>query len=214
MSPRRNHTVVAIALGASSVFGTVGVSDAQPDFAGVSVPQNEFVDLPDEFRDATEWAIELFDAADLDLAPLRFVHHIDAKADAPDQAGRTRCDGVPASHRVVDDVHVIDICAAEMTAPTQVIILHEIAHAWISEEVTAERRAQFQELRGWEVWRDYESAPWHDNGTEQAAEIVVWGLIDRPLRMVRIEQNSCDELAAGYRTLVGAAPLHGLRDAC
>jgi hypothetical protein len=94
------------------------------------------------------------------------------------------------------------------------MILHETAHAWIEHQLTPERKAAFRELRGWEHWRDYDAAAWHNNGTEQAAEIMVWGLIDRPLRMVRINQAGCGDLEAGYVTLTGQGPLHGFGDYC
>jgi len=98
--------------------------------------------------------------------------------------------------------------------PTQLMILHEMAHAWADRALTDERKASFQELRGWEHWRAHDEVAWHENGTEQAAEIMVWGLVDRPIPMLRIHQASCEELEAGYRTLTGAAPLHGFRDHC
>ncbi len=79
-------------------------------------------------------------------------------------------------------MNVIEICEAELTNATQGMLLHETAHAWIDHTLTDERKAMFQQLRGWIYWRNYDAAPWHDNGTEQAGEIMVWGLIDRPLQ--------------------------------
>jgi hypothetical protein len=168
-------------------------------------PALEFVDLPSDFVAAVTWATDLFDEAGLDLPPLRFVYHGDATEP---------CAGRPGLHHPIDGVNVIEICTTEVTNPTKGLILHETAHAWIDHNLTDERKAAFKELRGWTYWRDYDAAPWHENGTEQAAEIMVWGLIDRPLGMVRINQNSCDELDAGYRILTGKAPLHGYRDEC
>ena len=165
----------------------------------------EFVDMPPELADMADWALDLFDRADLELPQLRFVHH----------GGATEpCRGRAGLHHQVDGVGVIELCAIEASFPTQVMILHEIAHAWVGHQLTSERKAEFQALRGWEHWRDYEAAAWHENGTEQAAEIMVWGLIDRPLRMVRIYQTSCSELEAGYLTLTGVLPLNGFTDHC
>jgi hypothetical protein len=165
----------------------------------------EFVDMPAEFVDAVIWATDLFDQAELELPPLRFVYH----------GHDTRpCAERPGLHHRVDGLNVIEICTETITNPTKGLILHETAHAWIDHHLTDERKAAFKELRGWTHWRDYDAAPWHENGTEQAAEIMVWGLIDRPLKMVRINGNSCDELDAGYRTLTGRPPLNGFRDAC
>jgi hypothetical protein len=55
---------------------------------------------------------------------------------------------------------------------------------------------------------------WHDRGAEHAAEIIAWGLIDRPTRPGHIDQNSCEELLAAYTTLIGETPLHVFTEAC
>ena len=112
------------------------------------------------------------------------------------------------------EVSVIEICADELSFPTQGMVLHETAHAWAAHALTDDRKAQFQALRGFEHWRANDEVPWHENGTEQAAEILLWGLIDRPLAMVRINNTTCADLEAGFRTLTGQAPLHGFRDHC
>ena len=175
------------------------------DRSTATPPAVEFVGMPPEFTAAAMWAMNLFDQAGFDLPPLRYVFH----GDTPEP-----CAGRHGLQHPVEGVNVIEICTAEMSAPEQVMVLHETAHAWLDHTLTDERKAVFQQLRGWIYWRDYEAAAWHDNGTEQAAEIMVWGLIDRPMAMVRINQNSCVELEAGYRALTGQAPLHGFRDSC
>ena len=43
---------------------------------------------------------------------------------------------------------------------------------------------------------------------------MVWGLIDRPIRIVQIDDSSCDQLDDGFRALTGVPPLHGYRDLC
>ena len=180
----------------------VAPSVAVPEPADVAVVM---VDMPDHLREMAEWAVDLFEQADLDLPTLRFVHHMGATEP---------CRGRAGLHHVVDDVSVIEICATEADRATRVMILHETAHAWAAHDLAPERKSDFQELRGWTHWRDYEAAPWHENGTEQAAEIMVWGLIDEPLGMARIYQTTCSDLEAGYRALTGTAPLNGLRDLC
>lgn len=197
MWTRLPRSIVAVV-----VLSTCVVSDSRLSGAAPAV---ELVDMPAEFAAAVTWSTNLFDEAGLDLPPLRYVFHGD---DSEPCAGRR------GSHRHLDGVNVIEICTADMSSPTQGMILHETAHAWLDHALTDERKAAFRQLRGWTHWRNYDAAEWHDNGTEQAAEIMVWGLIDRPLAMVRIDQNSCDELDAGYRTLTGRAPHHGYRDAC
>ncbi len=203
-----NHlprTVLSITAILAGTVGDASASTVVERHGQESPPQIEFVDMPTEFVAAAEWAIHLFDEAALDLPPIRYVFH----GDSPEP-----CADRPGLRRSVGDVNVIEICTSEMSNATQGLILHETAHAWIDRNLSPGRKAAFQELRGWTYWRNYDAAAWHENGTEQAAEIMVWGLIDRPLAMVRINQNSCDELDAGYRVLTGQAPLHGYRDAC
>ena len=185
--------------------GTAGAADLIEAPEGTSAPTAELIAMPEELAEMADWAISLFDQAGLDLPPLRFVHH---------NGDLDVCGGRPGLHRRVDGVNVIEICTNDASAATEVLMLHETAHAWADHALTAERRDEFQQLRGWEHWRNHGETAWHDNGTEQAAEIMVWGLIDRPIGMIRIHQASCADLDAGYRTLTGQAPLHGFTDYC
>jgi hypothetical protein len=188
----------ATPLAAHSPTSTTGSGVVEP-------PRLEFIDMPSDFIAGATWATGLFAEADLDLPPLRFVFHGDVAEP---------CQGRPGLHHQVDHVSVIEICTTEMSNATAGLMLHETSHAWIDLNLTDAAKDSFKKLRGWTYWRNYAAARWHENGTEQAAEIMVWGLIDRPLKMIRIDQNSCDELDAGYRTLTGRAPLHGYRDQC
>ncbi len=164
-----------------------------------------YVDLPAEHQAMAQWAVGLFAEAGLDLPPLRYVYHGDE---------RSACRGRRGLHHTIQGVSVVEICTAEATFPAQAMILHETAHAWADLSLSDERKEAFQALRGWQYWRNYAATEWYQNGTEQAAEIMVWGLIDRPIRLATIDYDDCDDLAAGYRVLTGAQPLHGLRDRC
>lgn len=194
---------VVIAIGLALAVPAEPAMPVEPP--ALEAPAVELIDVPPELAEMVYWAVDLFDQAGLELPPMRVIHHA---------ADREPCRGRDGMHHAVDGVGVIELCATEASFPTQVMILHETAHAWIDHQLTVEQKAEFQKLRGWEFWRDYEAAAWHENGTEQAAEIMVWGLIDRPLRMIRIYQASCDELEAGYLTLTGQAPLNGFLDYC
>ncbi|MFW2382247.1 MAG: hypothetical protein ACN4GZ_10855, partial [Acidimicrobiales bacterium] len=142
-----------------------------------SPPAVELVDLPPAVEDLATWALDLFDSAGLELPPLRFEHH---------ESSTEACHGRVGSHRRSKGVSVINLCTSDITGATQVMVLHETAHAWAAHSLDDDRKAAFKDLRGWEHWRDYKAAPWHENGTEQAAEFLVWGLLDRPYSMVRI----------------------------
>jgi hypothetical protein len=49
-------------------------------------------------------------------------------------------------------------------------------------------------------------------GAEHAAQILVWGLIDRPIRIATIPDTSWADLRTGYVLLTGRPPLHGFTD--
>ncbi len=69
-------------------------------------------------------------------------------------------------------------------------------------------------LRGLTTWRGGDTEGWSDFGAEQAAEIVVWALMDRPVWPVYLDYRDCADLTAGYEALTGTAPLHGYTDYC
>ena len=198
-------TILVVAIGTGQMAPPASSEIDVEEAAEATVPTLELVNMPAAFADMAWWAIDLFDRAGLELPPLRYVHH---------DGDRTACRGRDGLHHEIDGVSVIELCATDPAFAVRVMVLHETAHAWADHSLTDERKLAFQELRGWEHWRNYQAADWHENGTEQAAEIIVWGLIDRPIGMIRIDQNSCDELSAGYQTLTGTTPLHGYRDHC
>jgi len=224
--PHRN--IIISVLLAVALASTVIIMDGSGAEAGASTPQAEstvvnpevrfaaanpappvppvaYDNLSEEIESLARWAVALFDEADLELPPVRFTS----------SGGDTSiCHGRPGVHQQIDGVSVITLCTTDPSSATQTMLLHETAHSWASLSLTEDHKNDFQQLRGWEHWRDYEAAEWHENGTEQAAEIMVWGLIDRPIRIVRIYQNTCNDLDAGYRALTGETPLHGFEDMC
>lgn len=192
-----------IALTSLLTIGLVIQSDEQPALARFDEVQ--FVDVPDEFADMANWAVDLFDEAGLQLPPMRFVYHGD---------DQTPCSGWRGAHRYVDGRSTIDICTSDPGNVTAGLVLHETAHAWAAHELSDDRKAHFQALRGWTYWSNHQDAEWHENGSEQAAEMMVWGLIDRPVGIITINDHSCDDLDAGYRALTGQPPLHGYQEYC
>ena len=195
-----------IALTSVLTFGFVAPNEEQPDLA-LSDPAElvELVDVPEEFADLARWAVNLFEEAGLHLPPVRFVYHGDDRAP---------CGGWRGVHRHVEGNSTSGICSSDPGKVTAANILHETAHAWAAHDLSDERKADFQSLRGWTYWRNHEAAKWHENGSEQAAEMIVWGLIDRPVGIITINDHSCEDLDAGYRALTGQPPLHGYRDHC
>jgi hypothetical protein len=157
--------------------------------------------LTDEQSQLITWALSLFEAAGLELPGIDFVGYAD----------RGMCHGRDGAALRGPKRTEVRICVTAVGPVQEWLVLHEIAHAWDHHTLIGEPREAFLTTRGLSSWRD---GDWHERGAEHAAEIIVWGLMDRPVRPGRIYNNSCDELLAGYVALTGVAPLHGHTDAC
>ena len=77
---------------------------------------------------------------------------------------------------------------------------HELAHAWAAATLEAERRDDFMELRGYEVWSDNDVA-WNKRGVEGAALIIQQGLGGLPLPPA-LSDETLSRLAA-FQLLTG-----------
>lgn len=156
-----------------------------------------------------EWTIERFAENDLvfpEVAEIVF---------PPTAACEGGVSGV-AVHR--EGGSSIDVCTTAETAsveeetgvyvPTRAerrTILHELAHVWNFAHVSEYRKEAFVTERGLEAWIG-DGIDWDRRGSEHAAEILMWGLMDEAVPMLRLEQRSCADLAVGYRILTGRAP--------
>ena len=70
----------------------------------------------------------------------------------------------------------IDLCTKASSEPYQrKHALHEIAHAWTEANIDTAILERFMDIRGIAAWND-RSFDWKQRGTEQAAEIIAWGL--------------------------------------
>jgi hypothetical protein len=185
-------------LTAAVVLAQVAATAASP------VPRVTYTDVPGHQVAMVEWGIALFDEAGLTLPPIEVHGH----------RGTETCGGRPGLHRWIDGRSRIDLCTRFSRSSQELLVLHELAHAWDRVSLTPARREAFLELRGLTDWRHEDLDHWADLGAEHAAEIVMWGLADRPVRVVRIDGGSCAELLAGYRLLTGDEPLHGSTVAC
>ena len=153
----------------------------------------------------TMHVVELFAQAGLQLPPVVIRRHVDTVA----------CNGHEGLHHTDGDRSVIDICTpGNSGAWEERTILHELSHAWAFHYMTPAQKQAFKVLRGWATWLDHDRAEWKDNGSEQAAEVMVWGLSDHPVQPTKIDDTTCAELHDGYVTLTGLEPLHGYTEMC
>ncbi len=157
-----------------------------------------------------EWGLERFRAAGL----------------APPNLGSVTFGPVPACARYsgivtenvdgpADLVHCVDaydVCdptpasCSSLRAGARFSFLHELAHAWMLDNVDFETQDRFLESRSLARWEGAD-VPWHERGSEQAAETVAWGVMDSTIALARIGNPSCEELRIAYRTLTGLDPL-------
>jgi hypothetical protein len=91
-------------------------------------------------------------------------------------------------------------------------LLHELVHVWDlgTDLVKDDRRMRFMALRGVTAWND-PADEWPHQGVEQAAEVVAWGLMERPApipsRVGSTGPQDDSSLATAFTALTGVAPL-------
>jgi hypothetical protein len=99
----------------------------------------------------------------------------------------------------------VDVCAPD--AMTQRVLLHEMSHVWLDQNVNDRVRERFLILRGLGSW-NASSDPWELRGHEQGAEILSWSLSERIFTPL-IPDNDPSALAAGFELLTGTRPRSG-----
>lgn len=154
-----------------------------------------------------EWGLSRYQTAGLDEPPVQaFV--FPPSDECSDVSGSTvnEPDGIT--------VHLCfaaeEICTnADCTTFDQAArrtVLHELAHVWETVGLDESTRSAFLEQRGLDHW--FDDPLWGYRGSEQAAEVMAWGLLDTPTDPVKIpDQRSCTELLDAYRLLTGTEPL-------
>jgi hypothetical protein len=104
----------------------------------------------------------------------------------------------------------IDLCTKDASEPYQrKFALHEMAHGWIEANVDAATLDRFMDDRGIVTWND-RSYDWKQRGTEQAAEIVAWGLGEGEIAPLLPTPVADGQLAELYELLTGRAPINGI----
>lgn len=168
------------------------VASARPEEVEVA-PGVVVKDASPDQLDTVRWAILRFDEAGLELPEVEIAFH----------EARSSCRDNPGAGTRVEGAYLVDVCTRdgdpEVLLPWTV--LHELAHAW-GHTLSDDRREGFLALRRLTAWSDRER-PWAERGTEHAAEIVTWGVIDRPIALSRLPDNDCDSLETAYVQLTG-----------
>jgi hypothetical protein len=101
----------------------------------------------------------------------------------------------------------IDLCTEDSSEPYQrKFALHEMAHAWIESNVEPAILDRFMQVRAIATWND-RSYDWKERGTEQAAEVVAWGLGEGEMSPLLPEAVDAPTLAGLYELLTGREPI-------
>ncbi|MEZ5379978.1 MAG: hypothetical protein R2733_26020 [Acidimicrobiales bacterium] len=156
-----------------------------------------------------EWAIGRFREAGLEpaheLGAITFTQYIDFCSDV---RGRAIHQG--DEWRVYLCFHEEEACSSDACEYYKVVpkrvILHELAHPWIEDNIDAETQAAFLELVGLDVWADPDT-PWHLQAREHAAETIAWGLLDVAIPMPSIGSPDEDTLRQQFLLLTGVEPI-------
>lgn len=116
-----------------------------------------------------ESALGRFAAQGLELPDVSFKFHGDL----------IRCDGHKGMY--YKTTRTLEMCSMD-----EHTMLHELAHAWANENLTAIQMEGFVTLRGLDSWNDHDDA-WERRGTEHVAETVAWALLDEPNHVKWVE---------------------------
>ena len=90
-------------------------------------------------------------------------------------------------------------------------LVHELAHAWAERNLDDARRDAFVEFTGSASWAGAADA-WNDRGTERAADLITWALLDPAVLFVEFAAADCHTWAPAFQLLTDApapAPLAG-----
>jgi len=165
--------------------------------------------LTDRQWSMVAWARDRFEAAGLDLPPVDVTFPAD-RAGCHGTDGRWEHRDGEADRIMVCITHDKPTVEDEWQRRT---LVHELAHAWAGSTLDETDRQHFLALRGLAAWND-PSDEWGRRGTEHAAEIISWGIIDQQIHLWKLPNATCPAMTAGYRLLTGMMPATGVEESC
>lgn len=162
----------------------------------------------DATLDRLRWAIERFTVAGLDVPRVSGIVVDPYGPDCDGASGVARLSGSRAVITVCPNAAALcedDACTRPRAYPSQ-SILHELAHAWLADNVSDADRARFVAATGLSSWGD-RGVDWSRRGEEVAAETLSWGLMDVPVVLHRLDDPEPETLVSWYLELTGREPL-------
>jgi len=139
-----------------------------------------------DLRARLKSALDRFATAGLTLPPLDITFH----------NGRAGCGGHPGLFEVAEGVSDIEVCN-----PTNHIVLHELAHAWVARNVNQATKEALTQYWGLATWNDQE-VDWGLRANERAADAIAFALGDLP----KHPEPSLVEFLCSYSLVTGHAP--------
>ncbi len=198
---RASATAVALIIGiiGGGAYGTLTSTGPVPVDGARVVGAEQVRSNPSGVRwgepSLAKWARTRFSSAGLVLPPVRISIH----------ATKEPCNGNTGLSIHGGSVESVELCpapdAGEVVAKRAV--LHELAHVWARSALTDEQREAFAAYRNCPSWS---GGRWAERGSEHAAEIIAWTLMDRELTMITIPDHEPGQLAEAYRFLTGMEP--------
>lgn len=162
----------------------------------------------DELEQGIVWAMDRFERLGLPAPPVSSVA-FDPYAPTCDRSlALSTFTGATTDVLICGDAESLcdeDGCLADRSSRR--ILLHELAHGWLSAYVDAARQDSCVALMDLPTWDDT-SWPWARRGIEWAAETLAWGLHDDPVGMFVFGDPSCPTLTDGFGLLTGREPPH------
>ena len=169
-----------------------GGDHVKPEPASIVVGDGIWVFGADtEHERLVRWAIGRYEHAGLKVPPIDVHFHADTSG----------CYG----HLGSELGGRVDICVVIVSEIARDALLHEMGHAWVTENVSATVRERFMAMRGLTAWND-QRVIWDDRGFEHAAETLAWALGHRYIAP-GIPDNDPVRLTAAFELLTGGLPL-------
>ncbi|MEN8041038.1 MAG: M23 family metallopeptidase [Actinomycetota bacterium] len=205
------RTIAAITL-ATIPFATAPITDAGDDArsnraivapAAEIAPIEPLPELPDaeiiegvrviadtaQATDSINAAIRTFEDAGWPLT------NLEVRVD-----GEDGCGGHAGVRKTENGHDVVEICT-----DAEFVLLHELGHVWSGLYLDEDRRNEWLELRGLDSWHEGDHS---DRGTEHAADVIAFGLLDTWHTPTSITPNDRSSLIEHFEWLFGIEPLH------
>jgi hypothetical protein len=159
--------------------------------------------------EVVEWGVQRYRLAGLSIPSVASItfppHELCAR-----NSGWAIDDG--EEQRIVLCIFENEMCEDEgcetLSALARATLVHEMAHVWTIGNLDASTRERFLDLRQVEVWQG-PGLLWAEQGSEHAAEIIMWGVMEETLDLFRLGIPSCADLEEAYQLLTGRPSLRG-----